>query len=81
MTTATSNNPGLAALTAGTWTVDSSHSTIGFVARHLMVAKVRGQFTEYAGTVTVARTRSSPRSRPSYRSPRSPPTTRAATAT
>jgi polyisoprenoid-binding protein YceI len=54
MTTATSNNPGLAALTPGTWTVDASHSNIGFVARHLMVAKVRGQFTDYTGTVTVA---------------------------
>src|ERR1700748_1669817 len=31
---------------AGTWDLDPVHSTIGFVARHLMVRKVRGQFTE-----------------------------------
>jgi polyisoprenoid-binding protein YceI len=46
--------PGLEALTAGTWTVDASHSTVGFVARHLMVAKTRGRFTDYAATVTIA---------------------------
>ncbi|HRW18878.1 MAG TPA: YceI family protein [Dermatophilaceae bacterium] len=40
-------------LTPGTWTVDPSHSEVGFVARHLMVTKVRGRFGEVAGTVTV----------------------------
>ena len=40
-------------LPAGTWTVDASHSEIGFVARHLMVTKVRGQFKEFEGTVKV----------------------------
>lgn len=49
----TATNPGLAALTAGTWTVDASHSTVGFVARHLMVAKTRGRFTDYTATVTI----------------------------
>ncbi len=43
----------LSALTPGTWTVDPGHSTIGFVARHLVVAKVRGQFTDFSGTITV----------------------------
>ncbi len=40
-------------LTAGTWTVDPAHSEVGFVARHLVVAKARGRFTDVAGTVTV----------------------------
>lgn len=40
-------------LTPGTWNVDASHSSIGFVARHLMVTKVRGRFTDFAGTITV----------------------------
>ncbi len=40
-------------LTPGTWTVDTAHSELGFVARHLMVSKVRGQFTDFTGTVTV----------------------------
>ena len=38
---------------AGTWTVDASHTEVGFTARHLMVSKVRGQFTDVEGTVVV----------------------------
>ena len=37
----------------GTWTIDPSHSRLGFVARHAMVTKVRGQFDEYAGTLVI----------------------------
>ena len=43
MTTAT------ASLT-GTYSVDASHSQIGFLARHAMVTKVRGQFNDFVGT-------------------------------
>jgi polyisoprenoid-binding protein YceI len=53
MSQVTATNSGLAALTPGTWTVDAGHSSIGFVVRHLVVAKVRGQFTDFAGTITV----------------------------
>lgn len=38
---------------AGTWTIDESHSRIGFVARHAMVTKVRGGFNEFEGSVIV----------------------------
>jgi polyisoprenoid-binding protein YceI len=34
-------------LATGTYTVDAAHSTIGFVARHAMVTKVRGQFDQF----------------------------------
>jgi polyisoprenoid-binding protein YceI len=44
----------LADLTPGTWTVDPSHSTVAFTARHLMITKVRGHFTDFDGEVTVA---------------------------
>lgn len=44
----------LAELTPGTWTVDPAHSSVGFVARHLMITKVRGHFTDFDGTVTIA---------------------------
>ncbi len=40
-------------LPAGTWAVDPNHTEVGFVARHLMVTKVRGSFTDVAGTVVV----------------------------
>ena len=33
---------------AGTWTIDPSHSEVGFTVRHLM-SKVRGQFDEVRG--------------------------------
>jgi polyisoprenoid-binding protein YceI len=41
-------------LTPGTWTVDAAHSEVGFVARHLMVTKVRGTFEEFSANVVVA---------------------------
>ena len=41
-------------LTAGTWAIDPTHTEVGFVARHLMVTKVRGSFTDVTGTVEVA---------------------------
>ena len=43
MTTATET-------TTGTYTIDPSHSRIGFAARHAMVTKVRGSFNEFEGS-------------------------------
>ena len=40
-------------ITAGTYTLDPAHTTIGFVARHAMITKVRGNFNEFEGTLTV----------------------------
>ena len=37
----------------GTWTIDPTHTRLGFVARHAMVTKVRGQFDEFAGTLVI----------------------------
>ena len=37
---------------AGAYAFDKSHTTLGFVARH-MLSKVRGRFTEFDGEVTV----------------------------
>lgn len=34
----------------GEYTLDPSHSRIGFVARHAMVTKVRGAFNEFTGS-------------------------------
>ena len=38
---------------SGTYNLDPSHSRVGFVARHAMVAKVRGSFDEVTGTATI----------------------------
>ncbi|MDI6103770.1 YceI family protein [Actinoplanes sp. NEAU-A12] len=35
----------------GTYTIDPTHTEIGFVARHAMVTKVRGAFDDFDGTV------------------------------
>jgi polyisoprenoid-binding protein YceI len=35
---------------AGTWTIDASHSEVGFTARHLM-SKVRGLFEKFEGQI------------------------------
>jgi polyisoprenoid-binding protein YceI len=51
MTTATATLPNL---TAGTWAIDTVHSTVGFSVRHLMVSKVRGTFNDFTGAITVA---------------------------
>ena len=37
----------------GTWTVDAAHSTVGFAVKHMGIANVRGQFTEFEGTLEV----------------------------
>ena len=46
-----------AALTAadlsGRYTIDPTHSRIGFVARHAMVTKVRGAFNEFEGSAVL----------------------------
>lgn len=41
-------------LTAGTWTIDTAHSSVSFIARHLGLSKVRGSFTRFSGTIEVA---------------------------
>ncbi|KND42349.1 YceI family protein [Streptomyces stelliscabiei] len=43
-------NPGLAALT-GDYTIDASHTTIGFTARHAMVTNVKGGFLDFTGSL------------------------------
>ena len=40
--------------TVGTWDLDASHTSVEFLARHLMVAKVRGRFERFSGAITVA---------------------------
>ena len=35
----------------GTWTVDPAHSSVGFTVKHMGIANVRGQFTEFEGTL------------------------------
>ncbi|WP_018570067.1 YceI family protein [Streptomyces sp. PsTaAH-124] len=43
-------DPQLAALT-GDYTIDPSHTTLGFVARHAMVTNVKGAFNDFTGSL------------------------------
>ena len=45
---------GIPGYIVGTWDIDPVHSHIGFVARHLMVSKVRGNFTRFEGQIVTA---------------------------
>jgi len=40
---------------AGTWSIDASHSEVGFTARHLM-SKVRGSFEKFEGQIVTGET-------------------------
>lgn len=37
---------------AGTYTIDPTHSEVGFSVKHLMISKVRGKFNSFGGTIT-----------------------------
>ncbi len=41
-------------VTTGPWTLDNSHSEIGFTVRHAGISKVRGQFTDADATLELA---------------------------
>jgi polyisoprenoid-binding protein YceI len=45
---------GLTVPAPGVFTIDPSHTYIGFVARHMMVSKVRGSFTSHEGQIVIA---------------------------
>jgi polyisoprenoid-binding protein YceI len=38
---------------AATYTLDPSHTTIGFKVKHLMIANVKGSFEKFKGTVNI----------------------------
>ena len=42
--------------TTGTWDIDATHTTVGFSARHLMAARVRGSFKTFSGKIDITDT-------------------------
>ncbi|MGI8662490.1 MAG: YceI family protein [Acidimicrobiales bacterium] len=52
--TVTRTVDGLEVPTPGTYSLDVSHSHVGFMVRHLMVSKVRGRFSDFTGTIVIA---------------------------
>ena len=45
--------PTLPGLVDGSWVIDAAHSDVAFTVRHLMVSKVRGQFTRFEGAIQI----------------------------
>jgi polyisoprenoid-binding protein YceI len=45
---------GMVRVPAGTWKIDPAHSSVGFEVKHLMIATVRGRFTDFEGTLEAA---------------------------
>ncbi|MBO3745950.1 YceI family protein [Streptosporangiaceae bacterium NEAU-GS5] len=45
---------GLSIPTAGTFALDKAHTRVGFVAKHMMVTKVRGNFEDFEGSIVIA---------------------------
>jgi polyisoprenoid-binding protein YceI len=54
--TSTATDTSTIGLERGIWTLDPVHTEIAFTAKHLMVARVRGQFRQFDGTITVGDT-------------------------
>ena len=47
----TTSTPAL--IPTGTWSVDPAHSKVGFAVKHMGIANVRGEFTEFEGTLEI----------------------------
>jgi polyisoprenoid-binding protein YceI len=43
----------LTLIPTGTWTVDPAHSKVGFGVKHMGIATVRGEFTDFEGTLEI----------------------------
>jgi polyisoprenoid-binding protein YceI len=54
MTSGTRDFEGIQIPTPGVFTIDPNHTRVSFIARHLMVSKVRGGFTGTKGAITIA---------------------------
>ena len=37
----------------GTWAIDPAHSKVGFAVKHMGIANVRGEFTDFDGTLEI----------------------------
>jgi polyisoprenoid-binding protein YceI len=54
MTQLQTEHQGMVRVPAGTWEVDPAHSSVAFEVKHLMIATVRGHFSEFTGRIEAA---------------------------
>lgn len=53
MTTATLTPPNASTATSQAWSIDPSHTQVGFAVKHLMISNVKGRFPTVSGSVRV----------------------------
>jgi polyisoprenoid-binding protein YceI len=49
----TTNTASSTVVPTGTWAVDRAHSKVGFAVKHMGIATVRGEFTDFEGTLEI----------------------------
>ena len=54
MSDATRTIDGVVLPAPGTWAIDTSHSSVEFTVRHLVIGKTKGRFTTWSGAVQIA---------------------------
>src|SRR5918992_758648 len=54
MATKLQTEQGIVRVPTGTWRVDPAHSSVEFEIKHMMIATVRGRFTEFEGMIVAA---------------------------
>ena len=54
MSTKLHTDQGIIRVPTGTWKVDPTHSSVEFQIKHMMIATVKGRFTEFEGTIEAA---------------------------
>jgi polyisoprenoid-binding protein YceI/ribosomal protein S18 acetylase RimI-like enzyme len=54
MATEMQTEQGMVRIPTGRWRVDPTHSSVEFEIKHLMIATVRGRFTQFEGTILAA---------------------------
>jgi polyisoprenoid-binding protein YceI len=52
MANSIAQTPANAGTSTTTWKIDPGHTTVEFVAKHMMITKVRGRFPDVEGTIT-----------------------------
>jgi polyisoprenoid-binding protein YceI len=54
MATSLETEQGIVRVPTGTWRVDPAHSSVEFEVKHMMIATVRGRFTDFEGAIEAA---------------------------
>ena len=54
MSTGVHSEQAIIRVPTGTWHIDPAHSSVEFQIKHMMIATVKGRFTDFEGTIVAA---------------------------